>query len=211
MSSVSYWLYCLLHPESTYWYPYLQGFLVVISFCFPSFLLPVLILPSILSFITSSSWTETSLPVGDELPSLLAYVEERSQAARNPQPKEKREANTNYIKKKRNLFRISWKRGFDWLILTDDSLHQLRPILRFAFKRTIAFAADDLYHATSSSPTASCAAFILFYYTKALAIWRPYYISVKPTLKGVSGLLVVGHERYNTKKGMKAVEKGSSR
>lgn len=40
---------------------------------------------------------------------------------------------------------------------------------------------------------------------------RPYYISVKPTLKGVSGLLVVGHERYNTKKGMKAVEKGSSR
>lgn len=36
-------------------------------------------------------------------------------------------------------------------------------------------------------------------------------ISVKPTLKGVSGLLVVGHERYNTKKGMKAIEKGSSR
>lgn len=33
-------------------------------------------------------------------------------------------------------------------------------------------------------------------------------ISVKPTLKGVSGLLVVGHERYNTKKGMKAIEKG---
>ena len=36
-------------------------------------------------------------------------------------------------------------------------------------------------------------------------------LSVKPTLKGVSGLLVVWHERYNTKKGMKAIEKGSSR
>lgn len=36
-------------------------------------------------------------------------------------------------------------------------------------------------------------------------------ISVKLTLKGVSGLLVVGHERYNTKNGMQAIEKGCSR
>ena len=53
--------------------------------------------------------------------------------------------------------------------------------------------------------------FLLFYYRTALEMGRPYSICLKPTLKGVSGLLVYGHERYNTKKGIQAVEKGSSR